>query len=194
MKPEPSLTVISLGGGVQSSVMALMANEGAFDRIPDCAIFADTRWEPPSIYEHLTWLRDRLSFPLYVVDNGRSLRGDVKALTNHRNSPRVLIGIPQHAALSCLTDCIILYHTASRAKHIAARVAQLPRKRRMISYPIGVTPDPEQLLNQLRECRDSPYWNRSLSDIGGMVLLKGAEAELEKYDSQQEIQTTKTGA
>ena len=67
---SPRFTVISLGGGVQSSVMALMANEGAFDRIPDCAIFADTRWEPPSIYEHLTWLRDRLSFPLYVVDNG----------------------------------------------------------------------------------------------------------------------------
>ncbi len=88
MKPEPSLTVISLGGGVQSSVMALMANEGAFDRIPDCAIFADTRWEPPSIYEHLTWLKDRLSFPLYVVDNGRSLREDVKALTNHSGSRR----------------------------------------------------------------------------------------------------------
>ena len=88
MKPEPSLTVISLGGGVQSSVMALMANEGAFDRIPDCAIFADTRWEPPTIYEHLTWLKDRLNFPLYVVDNGRSLREDVKALTNHSGSRR----------------------------------------------------------------------------------------------------------
>ena len=86
MKSEPSLTVISLGGGVQSSVMALMANEGAFDRIPDCAIFADTRWEPTSIYEHLTWLKDRLSFPLYVVDNGRSLRENVKALTNHSGS------------------------------------------------------------------------------------------------------------
>ena len=93
MKPEPSLTVISLGGGVQSSVMALMANEGAFDRIPDCAIFADTRWEPPSIYEHLTWLKDRLSFPLYVVDNGRSLREDVKALTNHSGS-RNYVDIP----------------------------------------------------------------------------------------------------
>ena len=93
MKPEPSLTVISLGGGVQSSVMALMANEGAFDRIPDCAIFADTRWEPPSIYEHLAWLRDRLSFPLYVVDNGRSLREDVKALTNHSDS-RNYVDIP----------------------------------------------------------------------------------------------------
>ena len=93
MKPEPSLTVISLGGGVQSSVMALMANEGAFDRIPDCAIFADTRWEPPSIYEHLAWLKDRLSFPLYVVDNGRSLREDVKALTNHSGS-RNYVDIP----------------------------------------------------------------------------------------------------
>ncbi len=106
----------------------------------------------------------------------------------------MLIVVPQQVASSCLTDCIILYHTAPKAEHIAARVDQLPRKRRMISYPIGVTPDPEELLIQLRECRDSPYWNRSLSDIGGMVLLKGAEAELEKYDSQKRIQTTKTGA
>ena len=86
MKPEPSLTVISLGGGVQSSVMALMASKGASDRIPDCAIFADTRWEPPSIYEHLEWLAGQLRFSLYVVDNGRSLREDVKALTNHSGS------------------------------------------------------------------------------------------------------------
>ena len=63
MKPEPSLTVISLGGGVQSSVMALMASKGAFDRIPDCAIFAGTRWEPPSIYEHLEWPAGQLRFP-----------------------------------------------------------------------------------------------------------------------------------
>ncbi len=79
-----TLTVISLGGGVQSSVMALMASEEAFDRVPDCAIFADTHWEPPSVYAHIEWLRDRLRFPLYVVDNWRSLREDVKALTNHR--------------------------------------------------------------------------------------------------------------
>ena len=87
MSAPPTLTVLSLGGGVQSSVMALMAGEGAFDRVPDWAIFADTRWEPPSVYEHIEWLRDRLSFPLHVVDNGRSLREDVKALTNHSGSP-----------------------------------------------------------------------------------------------------------
>ena len=56
MRSPPTLTVISLGGGVQSTVMALMASRGAFDRVPDCAVFADTRWEPPSIYTHLEWL------------------------------------------------------------------------------------------------------------------------------------------
>ena len=93
MDSPPTLTVLSLGGGVQSSVMALMASRGAFDRAPDCAIFADTHWEPPSVYEHLEWLEGQLSFPLYVVDNGRSLREDVKALTNHSGS-RSYVDIP----------------------------------------------------------------------------------------------------
>ena len=98
MSLPPTLTVLSLGGGVQSSVMALMAGEslpptgsgGAFGRMPDCAIFADTHWEPPSVYEHMEWLKDRLRFPLYVVDNGRNLREDVKALTNHSGSRRYI--------------------------------------------------------------------------------------------------------
>ena len=93
MNSHPTLTVLSLGGGVQSSVMALMASQGAFDRIPDCAIFADTHWEPPSVYEHIEWLAGQLRFPLHVVDNGRSLREDVKALTNHSGS-RSYVDIP----------------------------------------------------------------------------------------------------
>ena len=51
MQAEPTLTVISLGGGGQSSVIALMAGDGTVDR------------EPPSVCEHLEWLKDRLSFP-----------------------------------------------------------------------------------------------------------------------------------
>ena len=89
------LTVISLGGGVQSSVLALMAGRGDFDTTPDCAIFADTHWEPPSIYQHLEWLEGQLNFPLYVVENGRSLREDVKALVNHSGAPNY-VDIPLH--------------------------------------------------------------------------------------------------
>ena len=93
MRSSHSLTVISLGGGVQSSVMALMTSQGVFGPMPDCAIFADTYWEPPSIYPHLEWLSRNLSFPLYVVDNGRSLREDAKALTNHSGN-RGFIDLP----------------------------------------------------------------------------------------------------
>ena len=55
--------------------------------LPD-TIFADAHWEPPSVYDHIEWLKTRLRFPLYVVDNGRSLREDVKALTNHSGGTR----------------------------------------------------------------------------------------------------------
>ena len=63
MRPEPSLTIVSLGGGVQSSVMTLMAGERTLHRKADCAIFADINWELSRVYEHVEWLRDRLSSP-----------------------------------------------------------------------------------------------------------------------------------
>ncbi len=53
MSAPPTLTVLSLGGGVQSSVMALMAGEGAFGRVPDCAIFADTHWDTVESDRHI---------------------------------------------------------------------------------------------------------------------------------------------
>ncbi len=93
MRTSLSLTVISLGGGVQSSVMALMASGGALGPMPDCAIFAGTHWEPPTIYTHLEWLAGNLAFPLHVVDNGRSLREDAKALTNHSGN-RNFVDLP----------------------------------------------------------------------------------------------------
>ena len=42
--------------------------------------------EPPCVYDHIKWLAGQPRFPLYVVDNGRSLREDVKALTSHSGS------------------------------------------------------------------------------------------------------------
>lgn len=77
--PEnPALRVLSLGAGVQSTVMALMADEGMFGGPPDLAIFADTQWEPAGVYEHLEWLKDRLSYPVEVVTAG-DLRADTLA-------------------------------------------------------------------------------------------------------------------
>ena len=44
-----ALRVISLGAGVQSSVMALLAARGEIGPMPDAAIFADTQWEPAAV-------------------------------------------------------------------------------------------------------------------------------------------------
>ena len=65
-----NLRYISLGAGVQSSVMALMAARGEIGPMPDCAVFADTQWEPKSVYDHLGWLETQLPFPVYRVTSG----------------------------------------------------------------------------------------------------------------------------
>lgn len=67
---------LSLGAGVQSSVLALKAERGDFGRKPDFAIFSDTQWEPRKVYEWLEILSAHLSFPVYQVTKG-SLRDAV---------------------------------------------------------------------------------------------------------------------
>lgn len=75
------LNIISLGAGVQSSTMALMAAHGEIKPMPDCAIFADTGWEPKAVYEHLAKLEAALPFPVYRVSAG-NIRSDIIAKTN----------------------------------------------------------------------------------------------------------------
>ena len=85
------LTVLSLGAGVQSSVMLLMASQGELPR-PDHAIFADTGWEPQAIYDHLSWLRTQTDIPIHRVQAG-DLRADTIAGRNH-NGRHVFLDIP----------------------------------------------------------------------------------------------------
>ena len=61
---------ISLGAGVQSSTMALMASRGEITPMPDYAIFADTQAEPVSVYRWLDWLEKQLPFPVLRVTKG----------------------------------------------------------------------------------------------------------------------------
>lgn len=69
------MKVISLGAGVQSTTLYLMACAGGFGERPDCAIFADTGWEPKAVYKHLSWLESRGSIPILRVSGG-NIRDD----------------------------------------------------------------------------------------------------------------------
>ena len=77
------LRILSLGAGVQSTTLALMIELGEVPMV-DCAIFADTMGEPKKVYEHLDWLKSKLSYPLHdrlvhfvhiiVMMNGEKLK------------------------------------------------------------------------------------------------------------------------
>lgn len=86
-----TLHILSLGAGVQSTTMALMAAYGEITPMPDAAIFADTQAEPRRVYDHLKWMKggNVLPFPLYVVTVG-SLAEQIfeSAAGNGRNDGR----------------------------------------------------------------------------------------------------------
>lgn len=73
---QPKLRILSLGAGVQSSTLALMAARGDIGPMPDAAIFADTGWEPEGVYKWLDWLETQLPFPVYRVNSG-NIRDDI---------------------------------------------------------------------------------------------------------------------
>ena len=58
--------VISLGAGVQSTVVYLMAAMGEIEPMPSAAIFADTQWEPKHVYTNLDWL-ESLGLPIPII-------------------------------------------------------------------------------------------------------------------------------
>jgi len=66
------LNVLSLGAGVQSTALLLLSIRSEIERL-DCAIFADTGWEPQSVYTHLAWLEEEAAaagMPVYRVRRG----------------------------------------------------------------------------------------------------------------------------
>jgi hypothetical protein len=81
------LRVLSLGAGVQSTTMALMAAHGEIEP-PDLAIFADTGAEPTPVYEHLRWLMSGnvLPFPVLIVQSGNIIADmtEGRNTTGHR--------------------------------------------------------------------------------------------------------------
>ena len=69
--------MLSLGAGVQSTTVALLAVHGEIAK-PEHAIFADTGWEPQEVYDHLQWLTPILvdaGIQVHIVTGG-NIRND----------------------------------------------------------------------------------------------------------------------
>lgn len=79
--------IISLGGGVQSTAMLLMACHDELTPKPMCAIFSDTGWERQQTYDTVKFLEayaEGFGIPVYTVSNG-NIREDT--LNPNKRSP-----------------------------------------------------------------------------------------------------------
>jgi len=97
MTEPKTITILSLGGGVQSTALALMAEAGMIEK-PVAAIFADTGDEPAALYAHLEWIRSKVSFPIYIVKEGNGLGVDfldaLAGITNRASQPPFYVKAP----------------------------------------------------------------------------------------------------
>ena len=78
------MKILSLGAGVQSTVMALMSEKGELPSV-DAMVFADTQFEPEGVYKHLDWLETQLSAPVYRVSIGNIKDDHIKSISEGTN-------------------------------------------------------------------------------------------------------------
>lgn len=82
------IRMLSLGAGVQSTTVALLAVHGEIEK-PAHAIFADTGWEPQEVYDHLQWLTPILEdagIPVHIVTAG-NIRNDTLSAGRFASMP-----------------------------------------------------------------------------------------------------------
>jgi len=79
-----TMHIISLGAGVQSSTVALMAAAGQIMPMPTASIFSDTQAEPKSVYTWLDWLVQQLPFQTFRVTSGSLTKASLEVKKNRK--------------------------------------------------------------------------------------------------------------
>lgn len=76
---KPTINVLSLGAGVQSTTLALLGEKEMYG-IPkfDFAVFADTGAEPQSVHDCLNRIKDAVSYPVITVMEKQGLTQSIR--------------------------------------------------------------------------------------------------------------------
>lgn len=150
------LTVLSLGGGWQSSALYLMSATGEVPRL-DAAIFADTQGEMPETYEYLDYLaRHGNGIPIIRATAG-NLREDIKAKAGrgHQPTPPVRVKgedgkVQRINGYTCSYDYKRLVVTREVRRLCGARGAW---RNALVDQWIGYTRDEVSRMKPDLECR-----------------------------------------
>lgn len=134
--------ILSLGAGVQSSTMALMAAKGELGYEVDCAIFADTQAEPKEVYDWLEWLKTELPYPVHIVSKGSLYEDSLKIHISKNGKKYNKATIPSFTIDKNGKSGIVLRHCTAEYKiyPIQKKVKELFGKEE-INMLLGISTD-----------------------------------------------------
>ena len=124
-----NVVVLSLGAGIHSTALAIMLERETLPGFakPEWAVFADTKAEPPHVYETLDWLQPLISFPIIRTSWGdlrantwKALRGEPVPERGHLESAYIDIPVFSETGLS-RRQCTAVY----KVKPIKAAIREL---------------------------------------------------------------------
>lgn len=147
--------ILSLGAGVQSSAMALMAKHGEITPMPDAAIFSDVGAEPQSVYNYLDWLDDELPFPVYRVMEKEGLLVDVeRGITGKRcSNPPLFTKADDNTKGMLMRTCTVDFKIRPinrKTKEIVGWKGRKPKEVVCTTW-IGISKDEIQRMKESRE-------------------------------------------
>lgn len=165
MNGRERMQALSLGAGVQSTTMLLMAAKGEFGIKPDCAIFADTGWEPAGVMYHFMWLKtevEKMGIPVYMASKG-NIREDIlnasKNKTRSANMPFFVEGSDGKASI-IMRQCTDEY----KIKVVNAKIRELlgykkgERMRHQITKWMGISTDEFQRVKTSKHRWETLYY------------------------------------
>lgn len=178
-EPTEMKHVISLGAGVQSSTMALMAAHGEITPMPVAAIFADTQAEPRSVYEWLDWLETKLPFPVIRVSKGNLANESTRVRVSKKSGNQYLKHLPPAFTVSGDKIGMLPRHCTLDFK-VQVIVRELRRIRgtdEKITQWIGISRDEAHRMKPAR-----PGW---LTSIWPLVDLRMTRADCLQWMSSR---------
>jgi hypothetical protein len=132
--------VLSLGAGVQSSALALMAAKGEISPMPDFAVFADTQAEPESVYKWLDWLEAQLPFPVYRVTKANLGEEAIKVRTAKKGNTYLSNYIPAFVLKNSVASPVMRQCT-SDFKIAPIQKFLKPYKKEGVTMWLGISTD-----------------------------------------------------
>lgn len=157
---------ISLGAGVQSSAMALMAANKEITPMPEAAIFADTQAEPQSVYDWLDWLEKQLPFPVYKVTAGDLWKDSIEMKTSKDGRKYTKTLIPLFTYTEEKGQGMMPYRLCTvdyKVKPLSKKVKELAgvkrgEKNKVVTQWIGISLDESRRMKPSREKWSEHRW------------------------------------